>query len=133
MDEFEHVESDSEVALEMLASQVAGELELAGLTVLREGNIHAGAEIDVDTGADESGGIYVTWSTNSRLSLAAALAVQQGRFDDPAIQHSGTVKQIMRKAIFELLQSARFGVEESDDEMRPLSIRVTASPAHSAQ
>ncbi|MER5739699.1 hypothetical protein ABT117_29065 [Streptomyces sp. NPDC002262] len=133
VNEFERVEGDDEAALQGLASQVAEELELAGLTVIREGDVDAGAEIEIDKGADEAGGVYVTWSPNSRLSLAAAVAVQQGRFDEPAIQHSGMVKRIMREAIFELLRSARFGVERSGDDMRPLSIRVTSSSVGSAQ
>ncbi|WP_158983610.1 hypothetical protein [Streptomyces sp. NRRL F-5193] len=124
--EFERVEGDDEVALEGLASQVTEELKLAGLTVIREGDADVGVEIEIDKGADEAGGVYVTWSPSSRLSLAAVVAVQQGRFDAPAIQHSGMVKRIMCEALFELLKSARFGVEKTGDEMRPLAIRVTS-------
>lgn len=128
MTEFERIDDDAKAALELLASRVAEELELAGLTVQREGGADAGAEIEVDQGADEAGGVYVTWSPNPRLSLAAADAVQRGRFQEPAIQRSGIVGKIMSEAILEVLRSARFGVEVSDDDMRPFSIRVTAFP-----
>ncbi|MFG3002249.1 hypothetical protein [Streptomyces sp. NPDC048340] len=133
MSEFERVEGTVEAALNMLADQVADELELAGLSVLKGGNADAGAEIEVDAGEDEAGGVYVTWCPGSQLSLAAAVAVQQGRFDEPMIQHSGTVKRIMLDAISAILQSSRFSVEQSTDDMRPLAIRVTSSAAGSAR
>ncbi|MGY3056761.1 hypothetical protein ACVWZD_001006 [Streptomyces sp. TE3672] len=133
MAEFERVEGAVEAALNLLADQVADELELAGLSVLKDGNAGTGAEIEVDAGADEAGGVYVTWHPESRLSSAAAVAVQQGRFDEPVIQHSGTVKRIMRDAISAILQSSRFSVEQSTDDMRPLAIRVTSSTVSAAQ
>ncbi|WP_455362300.1 hypothetical protein [Streptomyces sp. SYSU K21746] len=128
MTEFERVEGGVAAALKILADQVAQDLELAGLSVLKEGEGGVGAEIEVDAGADEAGGVYVSWCPDSRLSLEAAVAVQQGRFDEPAVQHSGAVKRIMRDAISVILQSSGFGVEQSTDDMRPLAIRVISSP-----
>ncbi|MFI8365166.1 hypothetical protein ACIGD1_34065 [Streptomyces sp. NPDC085612] len=133
MAEFERVQGAAEAGLNLLADQVADELERAGLSVLRDGNADAGAEIEVDAGADEAGGVYVAWRPGSRLSLAAAVAVQQGRFDEPVIQHSGTVKRIMLDAISAILQSSRFSVEQSTDDMRPLAIRVTSSDVDAAR
>lgn len=121
----ERVDDDAAAALELLAGHVADELELAGLTVVREEDVHAGAVIDVDMGADEAGGVHVTWCPSSRLSLPAATAVHEGRFDEAVIQRAGTASRIMCDALYELLKSASFGVVRSDDELRPFSIRVT--------
>lgn len=123
---FERVEGDEEAALELLADQIAEELGLAGLPVVRGGGAGSGAEIEVDVGADDAGGVYVTWQPDPRLSQAAAHAVQEGRFDEPMIRRSGAVKQVMITAVAEILRSAHFHVATSTDDMRPLAIQVSA-------
>lgn len=126
--EFEHVGADVEAGLRLLADQVAEELELAGLTVVKHGDAGAGAMIEVDTGADAAGGVWVTWHADSRLRLAAAAAVQQGCVADPMIQRSGTITQIMLDALRAILAARGFGVVQEPDDMRPLWDQVV-SPA----
>jgi hypothetical protein len=87
-----------------LAERVRDELVAAGLPVRVDGDVKdAGAVVEVDPFADDSGGVWVYWQAHPSLSDAAAGAVQRGRLDDPAIQRSGAVKQVMQAALLALL------------------------------
>ena len=41
------------------------------------------------------------------------------RFDDPAIQHGGSVKQAMNAAVTQILTAAGFTVAENPNDMAP--------------
>jgi hypothetical protein len=124
---FERVDDVAEAALTALSDQVADELESAGIPVQRGGQGGSGVAMEVDTGADEAGGVFLTWG-RSRLSLLAAAAVRDGRLDDPVIRRSGEVARVMGDAVATILRSAGFDIEDAPDDMRPLSLRVVSAP-----
>jgi hypothetical protein len=117
-------------AWQRLAGRVHDDLVAAGLPVSTgEDPGRAGAVVGVDPFADDSGGVWVFWKTHPTLSDAAADAVQQGRLDDPAIQRSGAVKQVMQAALLALLGGAGYQVEDPGHEYRPLQLRVVCAAA----
>jgi len=129
---FRRASSEVVASWKSMADQVSKELQLAGLPVVRTDAEAVGAEIEIDEGGDEEGGVYVKWYPDPQLWKAAADSVQQGRLDEPVIQRSGTVKTVMCGAISEILQAAGFVIGQAGD-LRPLTIRVIASPMHSSR
>jgi hypothetical protein len=128
--DFKQAEEVVKAGWAQLAGGVLVELQLAGLptSLISDAAFSVGAEIEVDPGDDEAGGVFVTWRPDERLSGAAAESVRNGRFDDAVVQHSGSVALFMRNAIIEILKSAGFSVEPSMDDMRPLSAHVISAP-----
>lgn len=122
---FVRVSDDEARGRRRTAARVAQELQRAGLPVARDSE-SAGAVIEVDQGADDAGGVYVTWNPSADLATAAAAAVGRGDVDDPRIEHAGHVSLVMRRAVVELLAAAGFdAVMTEPDDTRPLAVRVT--------
>jgi hypothetical protein len=92
--EFERVEAAAESALELLADAVVRTLGEAGLTTSRSDG--PGFEVEVDLGADEAGGVFVSWRASDELEDQAADAVLAGRLDHPLLAYLGTVAAAMR-------------------------------------
>ena len=111
-----------------LAKAVRLELTRAGLP-LRSASDPAGpgADIEIDMGDDEAGGVFVTWHADGSLTLAAAQSVSEGRFDDEVIRRSGVISEAMRDSIIAILNAANLVAVQSDDDMRPLALRVVAA------
>ncbi|MFF4606118.1 hypothetical protein ACFY12_25680 [Streptomyces sp. NPDC001339] len=109
-----------------LADKVRRELEMAGIAAFRQEDAEerAGAEIEIDLGADSAGGVFVSWNPHPSLSQAAADGVRNGQLQAPAIRHSGVVVSHMRDAMIGILVSAGVQADVADDDMRPLAIRV---------
>ena len=131
MSEIDRVGDDVQASLEVIANRVMEILGLAGLNVVssnRRGD-EAGAEVEVDLGADAAGGVYVVWHPDRRLAGKASESVMQERFDDPIIKLSGSVGEAMKLAISAILTSAGFQICEPSDDMRPLSVQVLAGPS----
>jgi hypothetical protein len=123
---FERVDLEREQALHELARGALEVLLSAGLpesTEAEEGP-SAGIEVEVDVGDDEAGGVYLMWRPDDRLVSAAALAVLDGRLDDPAIRRSAGFRAVMKDAILSILASSGFIVEEAQDDLNPLAVRV---------
>ncbi|TBO60838.1 hypothetical protein EYS09_04530 [Streptomyces kasugaensis] len=109
-----------------LAVQVQRELELAGISAYRLVGTteRAGAEIEVDRGDDAAGGVFVTWKPHPTVSARAVESVRNGEYHARSIRHSGAIAMHMRDAVIGILVSAGFRAEASDDDMRPLAVRV---------
>ncbi|WP_275461407.1 hypothetical protein [Streptomyces noursei] len=125
MYDFKNAPDDIIAEREKLAEQVQRELELAGFVAFQmDMEKRAGAEIEVDRGDDAAGGVFVDWKPHPTLSRAAVESLQNGEHQAQAIRHHGTVIMHMRDAIIGILISAGFQAEVSDDDMRPLAVRV---------
>jgi hypothetical protein len=83
-----------------------------------------GVKIEVDLGDDEAGGVFITWHPGAEISQLAVDSIRNGDLENPAIKRSGMVSKIMMGAVFSILQSEGFTVEDSEDDMRPLSLHV---------
>jgi hypothetical protein len=132
---FQHVSLSTEESYNTIATLVYSALEVAGLPAHYHsmGSMMPGAEIEVDTGDDEAGGVHVVWRPSKQLSLAAIELIRQGKLSDPVIEHSGSVKLVMRDAIIAILASAGFTLQPSTDDMRPLAILVKSGPADASK
>lgn len=87
-----------------------------------------GVLVTVDDGDDTAGGVILRWECSDRLTGRMIDAVAGRRFDDPAIQHAGSVKQAMNAAVTQILTAAGFTVVENPNDMDPLSLNVRAAP-----
>ena len=126
----ERVDDTVLASWQRLAGHVRNELVAAGLPVGVDGRVKdAGAVVDVDPFADDSGGVWVYWQAHPTLSDAAADAVQRGRLDDPAVQRLGAVAKIMQTALLALLGGAGYQVEDPGHEYRPYHLRVVTESA----
>jgi hypothetical protein len=108
-----------------LADAVRSELTGAGLPVGDEsGAGSAGAEVEVDLGDDASGGVFVTWRAGSLHVEDANRSLIDGGFDDAATRRTDVIGTAMRDSMITILSAAGFEASPSDDEMRPLALRV---------
>ena len=89
-----------------------------------------GALIDVDEGAYPGGGVYVSWKAGTGLREMAMQAVIDHRFDDPALQRSGQISEIMVDAFTGLLRTCGYEVTLADppDDLRPYTVPILATP-----
>ena len=126
-----------------LADRVCVELKRAGLPA-RQHSVGdkqvAGAEVSVDrTEEEDGGGVFVQWRPDPGLTRAAvglpegelddqdfrtAAMTLPGRANDPALVHSGTVKQHMQAAIIAILRSAGLHAYDPDSEYEPYVVQV---------
>ena len=123
--EFETVGAVETALRTDLADAVRTELTAAGLPVGDEserGGI--GAQIEVDLGGDAAGGVFVTWRAGSLRVEAANRSLIDGGLDDEAIRRPGLIATTMREAMITILVDAGFDAAPSDDDMRPLALRV---------
>ncbi|MGW1952422.1 hypothetical protein ACWCPI_06600 [Streptomyces sp. NPDC001920] len=127
---FDHREAPEDVVAERtaLADQVCRELALAGLPASREDrDDQVGALVEIDTGDDAAGGVFVDWRPDPALTRAAMERMQKGEYRAPVIEHDGAVRAHMQKAITGILRSAGFRADAAadfDGDLRPLSVRV---------
>jgi hypothetical protein len=130
MSGFERVDAEEEQVLQALALDALEVLLSAGLprSVEAGADISAGITVEVDSGDDEAGGVYLMWRPDGQLVNEAALAVLNGRLDDPAIGRSAVFKAAMKDAMLSILASSGFLVEESRDDLNPLAVRVLGRP-----
>jgi hypothetical protein len=85
----------------------------------------AGAEIGIDYGDDEAGGVFIDWRPADALSEAVRAATMAGQRDAPVIQQFMAVATAMRDAMIGVLQASSFEAVPVDDyAMRPPAIHV---------
>jgi hypothetical protein len=129
MSEFPRVDDTVRVERTSVAEAAREELVHAGLPLRPEDDLTGpGFDIEVDLGDDEAGGVFVTWHADSSITQAAVQSVAQGRLDDAVVQRSGVMSQAMRDAMIAILNAGGFIAVLSDDDMRPLALRVVSSP-----
>ena len=113
-----------------LADKICRELQLAGVPAFREDrDDQAGALVEVDTGDDAAGGVFVDWKPDPSLTRAAVEKMQNGEYQAPVIAYAGAVRAHMQKALIGILGSAGFQADAADafgGDMRPLSVRVAS-------
>ena len=110
-----------------LAQRVREALDLAGIPnhSVDDSPRSAGAEIEIDHGDDEMGGVFVDWRPASALSGAVREATMDGRADAAAIQLFMAIATSMRDAMIGVLSASGFDAVPVDDyAMRPPAIHV---------
>ena len=123
--EFEPVGAVETALRQDLADAVRTELAGAGLPVGDEADPgFAGAQLEVDLGGDAAGGVFVTWRARAIHVEAANRSLIDGGFDDFAARRTEVVATALRDSMITILAAAGFDAAPSDDEMRPLALRV---------
>lgn len=85
----------------------------------------SGAEIEIDHGDDEMGGVFVEWRPSAALYGAVADSTMEGRADAPALRLFMTIATALRDALIDVLRASGFDTVPVDDyAMRPPAIRV---------
>jgi hypothetical protein len=74
------------------------------------------------------GGIHVTWMAPRELSAQVYGYVLAGDSDHEVVGQVHRLGAAMFEAVMMMLSCAGFQVRESENDMRPLSIDVTAGP-----
>lgn len=97
--------------------------------VLREAGLPmndnaGGVDIEIDT-FEGPCGVYVDWNVSSAWLEEVRPRVLAGDANDPRYRQLTTVDAAMRTAITAVLGAAGLTVQESDDDLRPLVLKVT--------
>jgi hypothetical protein len=126
---FEHVDDEAERGLRDLADCVRATLGAAGIPAYASASPdpEGGAAIDVDTGADEAGGVYVSWKLPQAQHDELLSYLQAGQHSHPKAQYLFEVQRAMREAIMAILKAADLAAARSEDhnDMAPLAVLVT--------
>ncbi len=127
MVEFEHIGSEAAERLRDLADRARVTLIAAGITAFDSGSSspRGGAEIEVDTGYDEAGGVYISWAFSRELTDEISGYLLSNQLSHATIQYSGKVRVAMRDAIIAILGAAGFSAGVSEDDMRPLAVSLS--------
>lgn len=127
MSEFQHVDSAIAARWHNLADRARATLIAAGIPAFDEKHsaTHGGARVEVDTGDDGIGGIYLTWTFSEELAKEIGSRLLSQDVSHPVIRYSGKVQLAMRDAIIAILGAAGFSAGASkDDDMRPLAVSL---------
>jgi hypothetical protein len=106
------------------ARRVRHELQAAGLPAHIDGSepdLPGGAEVSVDNGSDNLGGVTVEWvpTLANDPSLRSDSGLMRGK-------QAGLIARHMNTAIIEILKIAGMEAGENEDDLNPLTVRVAS-------
>ncbi|UXY27027.1 hypothetical protein [Streptomyces sp. HUAS TT20] len=116
---------------EAWASEARTQLAAAGLPVEPHGldpAVGAGAVVEVDPGADEAGGVYVSWRPAPVLRVAAMRRAMEQRSDDPVLGHMNAIDKAMTEAIRAVLTAGGFEIGDSPNDFAEGTVYVIGPP-----
>jgi hypothetical protein len=95
---FEHVSTQAAERMRDLADRARVVLVSAGIPAfdISSPDPRGGAEIDVDTGDDEAGGVYITWRVSRGLTEEISNYVLGHEHSHPRVQYSGQIHLAIR-------------------------------------
>lgn len=127
MSQFERVGDEKVAHLIDLADRARSALLRAGIpaNMADGGADSSGALIELDEGADETGGVFVTWSVSPEFTAEVSGHLMSGELTHPSIQESGKIRAAMADAIIKTLNASGLAATLNDDDMRPLSVVVS--------
>lgn len=110
-----------------LADDVCSALRYAGMSAhIMTDEVMPGAEVEVDPGDDDAGGVFVTWIKSPEFVSAVAAEVASLNQSAPVVALSEDVSRCMRDAIIRLLERFSFRSIPYDDGLRPPSVKVVS-------
>jgi hypothetical protein len=126
---FEHVDDEASRRLRNLADRVRAVLAAAGIPVSASDSPDpdGGAVIEVDTGADEAGGVYVRWRLPHEQHDELLSYLQDGLQSHPRVQYFFEVWRAMRDAIMAILNAAGLAAARSEDQNDMAHLQVLVS------
>jgi len=126
--EFKHVDSQAAERLRHLADRVRVTLVSAGIPAfgIMDRDPRGGAAVDVDTGDDEGGGVYIRWTVSKELADEINSLLLAEQLSDERIQYSGKVSAAMQDAMIAILNAGGLSARPTaSDGMRPLEVSVS--------
>jgi hypothetical protein len=126
MSDFQHIDRETADRLAALADRARTTLIAAGIHAFDIGaaSPQGGAAIEVDTGADESGGVYISWTFSRELNDEMGRYLLSNQLSHPMIKYSGKVRLAMRDAIIAILNAAEFSAMPAEDDGHPLGAQL---------
>jgi hypothetical protein len=124
--EFDHINDDEAGRLMDLAALAKSVLQRAGIPAsLADGGTDTpGALIEVDTGADDAGGVFIAWSLSSEMTAEVSDHLLKGEFAHAAVQEAGRIRAAMCEALISILAASGISATLNEDDMRPLTVAV---------
>jgi hypothetical protein len=125
--EFEHLNQEAADRLRDLADRARVTLIAAGIQAfdITHQNPRGGAAIEVDTGADDAAGVYISWTFSEELTNEISNYLLTKQTSHPTFQYSGKIRLAMRDVIMTILNAAGLKASHSKDDMRPLAVLVS--------
>ncbi|MEU3623998.1 hypothetical protein BS329_38315 [Amycolatopsis coloradensis] len=111
-----------------LGGRTAAVLREAGFRVIAEPDLsglsdEGGAAIDVDL-FGRAGGVYVNWLMNVTWQEEVYRHLTAGEIEHPRVRQLNAAHAAVRAALTAVLSAAGLTVVPSEDDMRPLELRV---------
>jgi len=121
---------------ELLAFWVRNDLAAAGVPISPDlgTDYRIGAVVEVVEGTDSDAGVWIRWQAHPHLRIAAVQLVAKHRHEGaraPIVKHAHAVGQAMCGAMLAILVSAGYEAIHSENEYRPLELKVISGPAES--
>lgn len=127
MAEFKHVDGRAAEHLIHLADRARAALIAAGIPAfnIRDPDPQGGAAIDIDTGDDQGGGVYISWSLSRGLTDDINNLLLTNQLSHELIHYSGQVRAAMRDAIITILNAAGISANLALSDMRALEVSLS--------
>lgn len=127
MDMFPHVSAGKADELRELARAVKAALIAHGINVVEPSGapLWGGAKIEVDTGFDAAGGVYVSWRLSPELGTDVSHHLMEGDREHEIVKQAGRIRRAMQESLIAILLSAGYNARAAEDDMRPLSVKVS--------
>jgi hypothetical protein len=124
---FQHMNTHEAERLKDLAARVKLALINSGISVVDPSSVTSsgGAKVEIDTGDDDSSGVYVYWALAPSLSTDVSQHLLAGESGHVVVKQSGRIRIAMQEAIIAILDSSGFNAQVTSDDMRPLAVSVS--------
>jgi hypothetical protein len=125
--DFKHVDSEAAERLMHLADRARAALIAAGIPAfdIMSPEALGGAAIEVDTGDDEGGGVYISWVLSRELTDEINNLLLTNQLSHERIQYSGKVRAAMRDAVIAILNAAGISARPAAGDMRALQVSIS--------
>jgi hypothetical protein len=109
-----------------LAREVSDALNFAGVSAfLAEEQLNLpGAEIEIDAGDDEAGGVFVNWRPSGQLRESVIEDAKSGDPSTPSLKLYTAIGACMQRAVLGILEESGFDAVPFDDGERPPVVHV---------
>jgi hypothetical protein len=123
----QHVDDEAAARLRDIATRARAALVSAGIPAFdsEDPSPDGGASVQVDTGDDAAGGVYVQWVFPRSLTDDINAYIIDKQFTHPTVKYSGVVYGAMRDALLSILRASGFSAELADEDMRPFAVVIS--------
>lgn len=123
----QHVDDEAAARLRDVATRARAALGSAGIPAFdsEASSPDGGASVQVDSGDDAAGGVYVYWVLSRSLTNDINAHIIDKQFTHPTVEYSGVVYGAMRDALLAILSASGFSAELADEDIRPFAVVIS--------